>query len=83
MTLYETLQHIMQSMTVVIVRRTIKINQAQSEYKHSLTFHIQRCYHSNETHALIANPPNSAELGGTPYHSPKLHLGPCSSVGMR
>jgi len=39
--------------------------------------------HSNETHAPIANPPNSAQLGGTPYHSPKLHPGPCSSVGMR
>ena len=25
---------------------------------------------SNETHAPIANPPNSSQLGGTPYHSP-------------
>ena len=33
--------------------------------------------------APIANPPNSAQLGGNPYHSPKLHLGHCSSVGMR
>ena len=41
-----------------------------------------RC-HSNETRAPIANPPNSAQLEGTPYHSPKLHLGPCSNVGMR
>jgi len=24
------------------------------------------CCHSNETHALIANPPNSAQLQGTP-----------------
>jgi len=31
---------------------------------------------------VLANPPNSAHLGGTPYHSPKLHPGPCSSVGM-
>jgi len=31
----------------------------------------------------IANSPNSSQLGGTPYHSPRLHLGPCSSVGMR
>jgi len=31
----------------------------------------------------IANPPNSAELGSIPYHFPKLHPGPCSSVGMR
>jgi len=28
----------------------------------------------------IANPPNSAQLGGIPYHSPKLHRGPCNSV---
>ena len=38
---------------------------------------------SNETRAPNANPPNSAQLEGTPYHSPKLHLGSCSSVGMR
>jgi len=41
------------------------------------------CCHSNATRALIANPPNSAQLGGTPYHSFKFHPGPCSSVGMR
>jgi len=29
------------------------------------------------------NPPNSAQLEGTAYHSPNLHPGPCSSVGMR
>jgi len=40
------------------------------------------CRHSNETRAPIANPPNSAQLEGTPYHSSKLHLGLCSSVGM-
>ena len=40
------------------------------------------CY-SNATCALIANPPNIAQLGGIPYHSPKLHPGPCNSVGMR
>jgi len=28
------------------------------------------CRNSNETRAPIANPPNSAQLGGTPYHSP-------------
>jgi len=33
--------------------------------------HSALCCHSNET------------LEGTPYHSPKLHPGPCSSVGMR
>ena len=26
---------------------------------------------------------NSAQLEGTLYHSPKLHLAPCSSVGMQ
>jgi len=44
---------------------------------------VALCCHSNEICALIANPPNSAQLRGTPYHSPKLHPGPCSSVGMR
>ena len=35
-----------------------------------LTFRIRCvCCHSNETHALIANTPNSAQLVGTPYHS--------------
>jgi len=41
------------------------------------------CCHSNESHAPIANPPNSAQLDRTPYHPPKLHPDPCSSVGMR
>jgi len=31
--------------------------------------------HSNETRTPIANPPNSAQLEGNPYHSSKLHLG--------
>jgi len=38
--------------------------------------------HSNEPTAPIGNPPDSAQLVGTPYHSPRLHPGPCSSVGM-
>jgi len=41
------------------------------------------CCHSNATRTPIANPPNSAQLGGISYHSPKLHPGPCNSVGMR
>jgi len=44
------------------------------------------CCHNNATSAPIANPPNSAQLGGIPYHSPvspKSHPGPCNSVGMR
>jgi len=51
--------------------------------EHSLTFRVRRCCHSNETRAPIANPLNSAQLEGTPYHFPNLHPGPCSSVGMR
>jgi len=39
--------------------------------------------HSNATRAPIANSPNSAQLGGIPYQSLKLHPGPCNSVGMR
>jgi len=38
--------------------------------------------HSNATRAPIANPPNSAQLGGSLYHAPKLHPGLCSSVGV-
>ena len=38
---------------------------------------------SNETRAPIENPPNSAQLGASPYHSPKLYPGPCSSVDVR
>jgi len=41
------------------------------------------CCHSNKTGAPIENLPNSAQLEGTPYHSPKLHVGPCSSVHMQ
>jgi len=37
-------------------------------------FALAPCCHSNETRAPIANPPNSAQLGGTPYHSPKLQV---------
>jgi len=44
---------------------------------------IRVCYHSNETRAPIANPPNSAQPEGTSYHSSKLHPCPCSNVGMR
>jgi len=44
---------------------------------------VRAACHSNATRAPIANPPNSAQLGGIPYHSPKLHPGPCNSVGMQ
>ena len=49
----------------------------------SLTFLIRRVScHSNETGAPTANPPNSAQLGSTLYHYPRLHPGPWSSVRM-
>jgi len=38
--------------------------------------------HNNATRAPTANLPNSAQLGGIPNHSPKLHLGRCNSIGM-
>jgi len=41
------------------------------------------CCHSNETCVLTAIPPNIAQVDGTQYHSPNLHPGPCSSMGMR
>jgi len=41
------------------------------------------CCHSNETRAPIGNLRHSAQLEGTPYHSPESHPGRCSSVGMR
>jgi len=60
------------------------LNQAWSEYR--ALADVSRsalCCHSSATRAPTANLPNSAQLGGTPYHSPKLHPVPCSSVGMR
>ena len=49
----------------------------------SVTLHIWHvCCLSNKTGAPTAHPPNSAQLGDTSYHSPKLHLGMRSSVGM-
>jgi len=50
---------------------------------YSLTFRVRLMLHSNATRAPIANQLNSAQLEGIPYHFPKLHPGPCSSVGMR
>jgi len=44
--------------------------------------HLALC-HRNKTCAPTANPPNTAQLEGTPYHSANLHPGPWSSVGMR
>jgi len=45
--------------------------------------YIRVCCHSNETRAPIVNPPISAQLEGTIYHSSKSHPGPYNNVGMR
>ena len=49
----------------------------------SLELGFALCCHSNAARAPIANSPNSAQLGGSLYHAPKLHPGQCSSVGVR
>ena len=59
---------------------TPAIQRVQASLLTVCIWHI-RC-HSNETHVPIANPPDSAQLEGTSYHSPKSHLGVWSSVGM-
>ena len=48
----------------------------------TVLYTLRVCCHSNETRALITNPPTSAQLKGISYHSPNLHPGPCSSVRM-
>jgi len=56
---------------------------ALTDILHLALYAFAVCCHSKETHAPIANPPHSAQQEGTPYHSPKLHPGPWSSVGMQ
>jgi len=48
--------------------------------QHSLTFRVRRyvVITAKPVHRLQIRPTE-----GIPYHSPKLHPGPCSSVGMR
>jgi len=47
------------------------------------SYGVANTCHSNTTRAPIANLPNSPQLGGIPYHSPKLYPGPWNSEGMR
>ena len=63
------------------LRHPLVTNQQRVHTPHKLGFAL--CCHSNATRAPIANPPNSAQLGGNLYHAPKLHPGPCSNVGIR
>jgi len=47
-------------------------NWTSSGFQHNPSFKYKHLLNSNETCAPIANPPNSAQLKDTPYHSPKL-----------
>ena len=71
--------HASRSVTIgrICVRSTaMRLNnnnsQTQSEYEHSLSFRVRRyaVIYNNETRTVVVNPPNSAELQGTPYHCP-------------
>jgi len=53
-----------------IIRRNIATNNVTRHRASTSTrwhFAFALCCHSNETRAPIANPPNRAQLGGTPY----------------
>jgi len=63
------------------LRHPLVTNQQRAHTPRKLGFAL--CCHSNATGAPIANPHNSAQLGGSLYHARKLHPGPCSSVGIR
>jgi len=49
---------------------------------YSLTFRV-RVMLPLQRNPCTDYPPNTVQLGGIPYHSPKLHPAPCNSVGMR
>jgi len=68
---------------VVVVVVVVVVTRRRSSTSTRWHFLFALCCNSNATRAPIANLPNSAQLGSTPYHLPKLHPGPCSSVGMR
>ena len=61
-------------------RHPLVTNQQCAHTPRKLGFAL--CCHSNATRAPIANPPNSAQLGVSLYHAPKLHPGPYSNVGV-
>ena len=59
-------------------------DEAYSKYKHLLTFRVRRyvAVATKPVHRLLIRPIVHNYTGHS-YHSPKLHPGPCSSVGMR
>jgi len=65
--------------TFILLTITFRVNQAYSEHKHSLTFRVRR-------YVVVCTDCKSAQqcttIEGTPMPFPKLHPGPCSSVGM-
>jgi len=82
-----TFHKILQLVVILLYTRfTTNRTRHRSEYKHVLANISRSRYVAiaiDATRAPIANPPNNAQLGGIPYHSPKLHPGPCNTVGMR
>ena len=68
------------SLYIILFTDTVIRNSNHSEYKHSLAFRVRGyAAYSNETRAPIGNPPNSAQLEGTPYHS-STHIRDCAVV---
>jgi len=63
----------------VVLRCGIKVTQTHAAICTCSVLHTCICCHSNEIRVPTANPPNSAP----PTIPPRLHQGPCSSVGMR
>jgi len=61
----------------------VRTMSSYREMDASFSLGFALCCHSNAARAPIANPLNSAQLGGSLYHAPKLYPGPCSSVGVR
>jgi len=64
-------------------RRSFALCRHIAGWTQACNYRFALCCHSNATRTPIANPPNSAQLGGSLYHAPKLHPRPCSSVGVR
>jgi len=65
-----------------VERRTLTRRTASTSM-YSLTFRVRVMLPYQRNPYTDCNPPNSAQLRGIPYRSPKLHPGPCNSVGMR
>ena len=58
------------NLAISATHTTINLTKHTTNTSTRWRLHLALCCHSNEICALIANPPNSAQLDGTPYHSP-------------